>query len=147
MTLVAVTPSGAAIWMARAVIAGLWLGMAGRVAMRLVAVDAGLTPAQSVGGSVEVVAFGLLVGAPSALVFWAARARWRLPRGAGLAYGLLLFAALAGFPPAAARSALAATSDSPAATAGLFALAFAWYGVVLDMIWQRHLRRLVHPPP
>ena len=121
-------------WIALALGAGLWLGIAGRIAMRLVSLEAGVAPEFSTGGSVEVALFGALLGAPIALAFLIARSRWKLPAWSGVIVGLLLFAALALVPPDPARSALVATPDSPAATAVLFGLAFASYGALLGAL-------------
>jgi hypothetical protein len=104
--------------------------------MRGVAVEADVRRGFSIGGSLEVVAFGALLGAPVALAFWAARRRWRLPRGAGTAVGLLLLAVLSIFQPPAASSALGATPDSPLATGLLFTAAFGSYGLLLDLLWR-----------
>ena len=117
--------------------AGLWLGVAGRIAMRLVSLEVGGELEFSVMGSVEVVLFGMLLGAPVAVVFWLARSRWKLPAWSGLIVGLLLFVAIALLPPDPARSALAATPDSPASTALLFGLAFASYGALLGALSRR----------
>jgi hypothetical protein len=105
--------------------------------MRFVAVEAGIAPGFSLGGSLDVVAFGAILGAPAALVFWACRVRWRLPWGAGAAAGLLLFAAVVVIRPPAASSALASTPDTTLVTTLLFAVAFASYGVLLDVLWRR----------
>ena len=45
-----------------AVLAGVALGVAGRLLMRLIAIEAGMSAAYSTGGSLEVVAFGVLAG-------------------------------------------------------------------------------------
>lgn len=137
------TSSNIAAWCAWAVAAGLWLGFAGRLVMRLVAVEAGVAPGLSLGGSLEVVAFGVMLGAPVALVFWACRAKWPMPLGSGIAWGLLTFTALVALPPPAARSALAATPDAAPTTAVLFALVFASYGALLDLIWRWRHRSLL----
>ena len=125
----------AAIWVIFGISAGVWLGLASRIAMRIVAFEAGTNVGFSAGGSLEVVAFGTIVGAPVALVLWACRRRWQLPRWSGTAAGMLLFFILVVFQPPAAKSALAATPDMPLATALLFAAAFASFGVLLDVIW------------
>lgn len=123
-------------WLALAVLAGALLGAASRIAMRMVAVEAGVTPGFSLGGSLEVVAFGIIVGAPSALVYWTARRNWPLPRWAGVVAGMLLCASLVLLEPPAARSALEATPDTPIVTALLFVMAFAVYGAALDVLWR-----------
>ena len=126
----------AGVWIGLALGAGLTLGVAARVAMRLVALQANVNPEFSLAGSLEVVLFGIVGGAPLALIVWACRYQFRLPVWTGLTAGLLLFAALAIWPPPAARSALGATPDAPSATAAVFALVFAVYGMVLDALWH-----------
>ncbi len=119
---------------------GLVLGVGGRVAMRLIALGAGLDPGFSWGGSVEVVATGLMIGVPAGLVFIALRrlipgpSIWR-----GAAFGVLLFLALVIVPPPAARSA----SESVGRlllTVGLFGPLFVLYGIVAELV-ARRLRR------
>ncbi|MGH7720786.1 MAG: hypothetical protein ACREON_18310, partial [Gemmatimonadaceae bacterium] len=106
--------------------------------MRVIALSAGGAGAFSIGGSAEVVLFGIALGAPVALVFFALRQRIPLPAPwGGIAVGLMLFAMLALIPPPAAQSALAGTPDPPALTASLFGALFAAYGGVLDWWWRR----------
>lgn len=122
-------------WLILAICSGLILGAASRVAMRVVALEANERVGFSVGGSVEVVGFGVLVGAPVAIVFWICRS-WRpLPLGSGLVVAAVLFTILALVPPPAAKSALDAMNDTPIATAFAFAAAFALYGVALELFW------------
>jgi hypothetical protein len=130
----------ARLWIVPATAAGVALGVAARVAMRVVAWQAGVSASFSFGGSLEVVLFGAMIGAPAALVYWACRRRFDLPQGSGIAAGLLLLAALAAWPPPAARSALGGTPDARPATALAFAAAFATYGLVLDLLWTRNQR-------
>jgi len=106
--------------------------------MRLIALSAGGAGAFSIGGSAEVVLFGIALGAPVALFFFALRERMPLPvPWGGIAVGLTLFVILALIPPPAARSALAGTADPPLVTASLFGALFAAYGGVLDWWWRR----------
>ncbi len=128
-------------WLIASLCAGVWLGVAGRAAMRVVALEAGVNPEFSAGGSLEVVAFGVILGAPVALAVWGCRARWPLPSWTGVAIGVLLFSIMALVQPPAARSALAGTPDSPVLTAWLFGLAFVSYGAVLDALWHWTLAR------
>ena len=111
----------------------LALGVGVRLAMRFVALEACVPEGFSVEGSLEVVAATALAGTPLALVFLALR-RWLPSRAAwpGLLFGLAVFGVLALAPPPAARSALADTPDTPAATAAAFALCFAVWGAGLD---------------
>ena len=62
-----------------AIVAGLVLGAAGRAVMYFVALEAGEAAGFSLGGSVDVILFGALVGTPVALVFWLVRPRVPLP--------------------------------------------------------------------
>jgi hypothetical protein len=129
---------------ARALIAaclsGAILGLAARVAMRLVALEAGVAVGFSPGGSLEVVAFGALVGAPVALLFFALRA-WRRVRHPwlGVLCGLALFCVLGTIPPPAARSALATTPDTTLSTALVFCVVFVGWGVMLEYFARRFL--------
>ncbi len=133
-----------AVWLGLATCSGLALGLAGRAAMRLVALQADVSPEFSWGGSAEVVLFGTLVGTPVALIFWALRARFRLPVWAGVWVGLAVFSVMATFPSPAARSALSGIPDAPVATAVVFAGAFVAYGLVLEALWRA---RLLHRRP
>lgn len=120
-------------------VAGAVLGLLGRLVMAGLALVGGGRPRFSLGGSSEVVAFGLLVGVPAAGVF----ALWlRFAPGRailkGLAFGLALFALLLLLPPPAARSAAA---GAPAVVlrmaVALFAAAFAAYGLLLGWLTRR----------
>ena len=124
-----------AMWLILGISAGVWLGVAGRIAMRFVALEAGTTPGFSSGGSLEVIAFGAIIGTPVALVVWAYRRGRQLPRWSGTAVGMLLLLVVVAFEPPAAKSALAATPDTPLTTALLFVAAFASFGALLDVIW------------
>lgn len=123
-------------WLLLAVCAGLILGVAARGAMRLVALQAEVAPAFSWGGSVEIVVLGALVGAPVALVFWACRERFHLPPWSSVAAGLLVFGALAVWPPPSARSALRGTPDAPSLTGLAFGGVFLVYGIALEVLWR-----------
>ena len=112
---------------------GVALGVAVRLAMRWIALESGIDPTASPGGTLEVVAFGALLGTPIALAFLLFRPMLRVPRPwAGLTGGLLLFGIVAAMPPPAARSALASTSDTPAFTAAAFAVVLVGWMVALE---------------
>jgi hypothetical protein len=128
-------------WLLLAACAGLTLGVAARIAMRVVALQAEVVPAFSWGGTVEIVVFGALVGAPIALLFWACRARLHLPPWSSVAVGLLVFGALVVWPPPSARSALRGTPDAPSLTALAFAGVFVVYGVALEVLWRVKRRK------
>jgi len=129
-------PSVRSFWvryLAFATLAGVGLGACARIAMRFVALESGGEGGFSLGGSLEVVAFGALIGIPIAIGFGWIRARVRMPPPwFGLATGILIFAVLATFPPPSARSALFDTPDTPLFTALTFAALFAAFGVVLE---------------
>lgn len=115
------------------VAAGVGLGIAARVLMRVIALEAGLPGAYSFGGSFEVVLFGLIVGAPIALAFRLVRPRIPLRRPfAGLALGTVMTVVLALLPPASARSALQGTPDTPVLTFAGFWLLFTLWGIAVD---------------
>lgn len=125
-----------------AIACGALLGVAARIAMRFVARESGLDSAFSVGGSFEVVAFGALIGAPIALLFFVFRRRVDVPAPwLGLLFGLVLFLLFAVIPPPAARSALADTPDTPVFTAITFAALFLGWGWVLEWVGRRLVLR------
>lgn len=142
MDAVPMTPRSLTRLAVGALAAGLVLGVMSRLAMRFVALESGLAGGFSAGGSLEVVLFGALVGAPVALMFALLRPHmaWKRP-WLGVATGLSLFAALAAFQPPAARSALDGTPDTPGATALAFAVVFLLWGAGLD--WFASRRPLV----
>jgi hypothetical protein len=117
---------------------GVLLGIAARLVMRFVARESGLDGAFSVEGSLEVVIFGALIGAPVAWLFFALRPRvsLRFP-WAGVLCGLCLFLLFSLAPPPAVRSALADTPNTPAATALAFALLFVAWGWILEYVGRR----------
>lgn len=115
------------------VLSGIGLGIGARVVMRIVAWSSGLAGSFSLGGSRDVVLFGVLIGTPFALLFFAARERFAWPRAwSGRLAGGTLFAFLAFIPPGSARSALAATPEPPLQTALLFAVLFVLFGWTLE---------------
>ena len=121
-------------------VSGLALGIAARVVMRFVALESGMSGNFSIGGSLEVVAFGAILGVPIAFLFFALRRRVKMGRPwPGVICGLALFAVVAVVPPPAARSALTATPDTPAATALAFAALCVAWGVWLEVLAGRVL--------
>lgn len=123
-------------------LSGLLLGVGARLTMRFVALEAGMPTGFSLGGSFEVIAFGAMVGSPVALLLFALRLQVEFgqPWG-GLVTGLVLLGILAAIPPPAAQSALTATPDTPVSTALAFGALFATWGLALEYLDQRLLRR------
>ena len=116
-------------------LSGLLFGLAARITMRYVALESGISPDFSLGGSLEVIALGALLATPAAFAFLAFRARiQRFWPWAGLAFGLSLFGMLSVIQPPSARSALAATPDTPMATAIAFGVLFATWGLALEFL-------------
>jgi hypothetical protein len=123
------------------IVAGLILGIAGRAVMRFVALESGLDTGFSLGGSLEVIAFGAFVGVPAAALYLATRGRLAIDGWwPGLVFGAALFAAMTMAQPPAARSALAGTPDTPVATALAFAVVFVGWGVGLEWLARRFSR-------
>ena len=92
----------------------------------------------SLGGSLEVVAFGAIIGTPVALLFFAVRARvesWSPWLG------------LSAIPPPPARSALEATPDTPVATVLAFGVLFVVWGVGLEYVARILTRPVAAPGP
>jgi hypothetical protein len=119
----------------RAIIAGVILGVGGRLAMRAIGMAAGAPTAFSLGGSLEVVAFGALVGIPVAIVFLLARARSRTAAWwPGILIGLLVLLAFVILPPGPARGAFASTRVTPIMVFGPFVVLFAAYGLTLELM-------------
>lgn len=124
-----------------AIIASLVLGTAGRAVMRFVAWESGEAAGFSLGGSVDVILFGALVGTGVALGFWLVRPHIPLPAPwLGVILGLSLFVGFVWFPPQSARSALAATPDTPLFTALSFGGLLVAWSVALDVL-GRHVSR------
>lgn len=135
-------PPGATVHPVRVLVAasaaGVGLGVAARLAMRLVALAVGMPGSFSAGGSFEVILFGALLGTPLAALFFQVRRRipWPAPLP-GLLFGLAIFGVLSAIPPPAARSALASTPGSAGITAVVFAAVFAAWGIALDLFASR----------
>lgn len=118
-------------------VAGIGLGILARVAMRLLAIGAGLRPGASVGGTLEVVATGVLIGGAVGVIYGSIR-RWLPPRlwARGLVVGVALAVFFSLYQPPAARSALSGTGHGTLAL-GLFAICFVGYGWLLEWMFRR----------
>ena len=121
-----------------ALVSGVLLGVAARFTMRLVALVSGVPVSFSVGGSIEVIVLGALLGTPLALGYLLLRRRThRTHAWHGLGFGLAAFGMFALFPMPSAESALASTPDSPAVTAVAFALLLGLWGIGLELLGRR----------
>ena len=127
----------------------LVLGLVGRLAMSVTALLAGQALRWSLGGTVDVLLFGLLLGAAAGLAYGALRAR--LPRPsllAGAAWGALLFLLLLAVPPPAARSAFGGVSQvGVPAVLALFAAVFLLWGLALEALLRRGAQLMTATQP
>jgi mannose-6-phosphate isomerase-like protein (cupin superfamily) len=113
---------------------GFLLGLGGRLAMRIIAVAAGIDARATLGGSLEVVLTGLAFGIPAGIVFALLRHRGLLTgRGCGALFGAGGFAVVGVLPPPAARSALADVGH-PGLSALLFGVLFVAAGWLLERL-------------
>lgn len=131
----------AAVWAIEAVGAGLLLGASARGAMRLLAWMSGST-GFSRGGSVEIVMFGALLGAPVALAILLVR-HWRgwTHAWVGLWTALALFAAALARPSPSATQALASSPLPRWVVLAVFGAVFALFGLWIDLRWRRRTGR------
>lgn len=125
-------------------VAGIVLGILGRIAMRVIALRAGFGGSGSLGGTLEVIATGVIIGGGAGLVYGGVR-RW-LPRGS-MVRGLLLGSGLTVFfwlyQPPAARSALSGTGH-PGLALGVFGICFVIFGFLVEALFSR-VRRDLEP--
>ncbi len=118
-------------------VGGLVLGLGGRIVMRVLALITGTGGGFSVGGTLEVVLTGLVIGLPAALLFSVVRGFipgsgwWKGP-----AFGAALLLSLVLLPPPAARSAAAGLGHLPL-TVTLFGVLFVLYGLIVEAAIRR----------
>jgi protein-S-isoprenylcysteine O-methyltransferase Ste14 len=124
-------------WIAEAILAGVLLGAAARLAMRVLAWLAGTGSGFSRGGSVEIVVFGALLGAPLALAVFGIRGwrRWRHP-WVGVWTALGLYIGALARPSPSAQAALAASPVPGWQILLLFGLVFLAFGLWIDLRWH-----------
>jgi len=129
-------------WIVEALVAGLLLGCGARVAMRVLSWLAGTSSGFSTGGSIEIVALGMLLGAPLALGVFALRRwrRWSHP-WVGLWTSLGVFLAMAARPSPSAQSAPAASPHSGPLILLVFGALFTLFGLWIDVRWHRRSGR------
>jgi protein-S-isoprenylcysteine O-methyltransferase Ste14 len=132
----------AALWLFESVLAGVLLGFGARFAMRVLAWLSGTPGGYSSGGSIEIVVFGTLLGAPLALAIFGLRqwCAWSHP-WVGLWTSLVLFSALTLRPSPSAKSALAASPLAGWQILLVFGVLFAAFGLWIDVRWHRRTGR------
>lgn len=110
----------------------LIIGLGGRLVMRLLALAIGRDPVFSLGGSVEVAAYGAIVGGVSGLIlgFFAPhiRGRWWTT---GVATGLLAYFGTIATLPAHIAETARPFSGQMTLVHGLFGVAFLLFGLAL----------------
>lgn len=116
----------------------LVLGIGGRLVMSLIAWRAGIPVGYSLGGTLEVIITGVLFGLGGGLIYGTLVAVWRSDRvSIGAAFGLLYFAVLALYPPAAARSAASGVPQERPLVLFAFGALFVAYGVSVAAMMRR----------
>jgi hypothetical protein len=117
----------------------LLLGAGGRVVMVLLAALQGTDPEFTLGGTLEVVAMGVIIGVPAGLAMLVGRLCFRRSGPLfGATGGGLLFLGLALAPPPAAQSASAGLSSAMLMAAILlFAILFVGWGAILAAATDR----------
>jgi hypothetical protein len=100
--------------------------------------DSGFT----LGGTMEVIAIGLLFGSPGALVFAVIRKKIGTPSlWKGALFGLLFFIILVLIPPPAAVSASSGLRNILHMTLTLFGILFMAYGVIVELFLKKFGRQ------
>lgn len=124
-------------WIAEAILAGVLLGTAARLAMRVLVWLAGSGGGFSRGGSVEIVVFGALLGTPIALAIMLLRQwrGWRHP-WIGVWTALALYISALARPSPSAQAALAASPLPGWQILLVFGLVFVGFGLWIDLRWH-----------
>jgi hypothetical protein len=126
-------------WALASLVGGLWLGVAGRGVMVLIALAAGHPLRWSWGGSLEIVAFGALLAAVAVAAWMLLRHLVPvLRRGRGLLFGMILFGIFAVLPPPSAQSAVAGIGQRTLSLA-LFGALLVVFGVLVETFLVRLL--------
>ena len=121
--------------LAGSLLGALIIGIGGRLVMRLLALSIDREPAFSLGGSLEVAAYGAIVGAVAGLVL--ALFAPRLPGRwwqTGLAAGLLTYLGTIATLPAHIAETARPFSGHMTLVHGLFGLAFVLFGLALARV-------------
>lgn len=132
-------------WALASVVGGLWLGVAGRGVMVLIALAAGHPLRWSWGGSLEIVAFGGILAAVAVGAWMLLRHLVPvLRRGHGLLFGLMLFGIFAVLPPPSAQSAVAGIGQRTLSLV-LFGVLLVGFGILVETMLVRSLPRAGRP--
>ncbi len=117
------------------------LGIGGRLAMRLIAMVGGFPGSQSWGGSLEVVAFGLILGVVWGFFFGLVhRYAFTGKLLTGLLFGLLLYGLVVAIPMDP-KAAIAGFPDHLLTITLIFGVLFVMYGLTLVSLFHRFLKR------
>jgi hypothetical protein len=96
----------------------------------------------SLGGTLEVIATGLLFGSPGALVYAVIRKKIGTPFiWKGALFGLLFFITLVLIPPPAAVSASSGLRNFLHITLTLFGILFVAFGVIVELLLKKICRQ------
>lgn len=132
-------------WALASLVGGVWLGVAGRGVMVLIALAAGHPLRWSWGGSIEIVVFGVILAAV-AVPAWMALRHWfpALRVARGLPFGLILFGIFAVVPPPSAQSAVAGIGQRTLSLV-LFGVLLVVFGILVETVLVRSLPRAGRP--
>lgn len=126
-------------WGWAGLLGGLWLGIMGRAVMIPIALAAGHELRWSWGGSIEIVVFGVILGAVAVAAWMLLRHIVpRLRAGRGLLFGGILVAIFALLPPPSAQSAVASIGQRTLSLL-LFGALLVSFGVLVERILERIL--------
>jgi hypothetical protein len=116
-----------------ATLGALILGAGGRLVMRLLSLSIERPASFSLGGSLEVVAYGALLGLGGGLIKFVAKGVGEHKRG-GVLVGLMTFALALGTLPDHIAKTAAPFADRMWLVYGLFGATFVAFGIALSMV-------------
>ena len=121
--------------LAGATLGALFLGLGARIAMRLLAISIGRDTGFSLGGSLEVIAYGAIIGTITGAL-WALFHKWLAgPWWAhGTALGLISYAGTIATLPAHLADTARPFADQMTAVLALFGLCFLLFGLTLARV-------------
>jgi hypothetical protein len=124
------------------IVGAVILGVGGRIVMSVIALMGHVTPTWSLGGTLNVIAFGAIVGAVSGLAYAAVRQYLPGPRVVkGLLAGLLLFGAMLLLRPSSARTAMSGFTTLTVPILLMFGVIELVYGVALAIVVEALIGR------